>query len=84
MSDVPVIYRLIQAQQNEVKVLQNRPLLDLVPKEHVQCVGESGQSGVDHQLVLVLVCDQVEDEVERVFVDGEATVIKDDVSCFCV
>ena len=27
-------------------------------------------SGVDHQLVLVLVYDQVEDEVERVLVDG--------------
>ena len=39
------------------------------PKEHVRRVGESGQGDVDHQLILVLVYDQVEDEVERVFVD---------------
>ena len=46
------------------------PLPDLVLKEHVHGVGESGQGGVDHQLVLILVCDQIEDEVEGVLVDG--------------
>ena len=45
-------------------------------------VRESGQGGANHQLVLVLVRDQVEDEVQGVSVYGQPTVVKDDISCF--
>ena len=45
-------------------------------------VRESRQGGADHQLVLVLVRDQVEDEVQRVSIYGQPAVVKDDVSCF--
>lgn len=45
-------------------------------------VRESRQGGADHQLVLVLVCDQVEDEVQGMSVYGQPTVVKNDISCF--
>ena len=44
-------------------------------------VREGRQGRVNHQLVLVLVCDQVKDEVQGVFVYGQTAVVKDDISC---
>ena len=38
--NVPFVDRLVQAQQNEVEVLQDRPLFHLVPEEHVYRVRE--------------------------------------------
>ncbi len=79
--DAPVVDRLVQTEQYEVKVFEHAALLDLVPEEHVHRVRERDERGVQHELVLGRVADDVEDEVERVLVDRQVRVVQDDVAC---
>ena len=82
--NAPVVDSLVQTQQNEVEVLEHAALLDLVAEEHVHRVREGDERGVQHELVLGGVPDDVEDEVERVLVDRQVRVVQDDVACSCV
>jgi hypothetical protein len=44
--DVPFVYCLVEGEQDEIEVLQQRPLLDLVPEEHRHGVTECAQRGL--------------------------------------
>ncbi len=65
---VPVVYRLVQAENDAVQVLQHGPLLDLVSQEQVYRIHERGQRRVQHELVLQRSSQHVEYEVQRVLV----------------
>ena len=78
---LPVINRLVQAEEDKVQILEHSPLLDLVAEKQVYCIGEGDECTVQHELVFRGVADDVEDEVERVLVYRQMRVVQDDVAC---
>jgi hypothetical protein len=42
LSYIPFVYCLVKSQEDEIEILEECPLLDLVPEEHGDGVGERG------------------------------------------
>lgn len=77
----PVVDGLIEGEDDEVEVFEDGALLDLMPEEEGDRVVERREDGRQHQLVLAGWSDDVESEVDGLFVKDEAVVVQKNVAC---
>jgi hypothetical protein len=75
----PFVYCLVEAEHDEVEVLEDSSLFDLMPQQQAYRLKESIEHSVEHQLVLALGPDNIEGKVDRGLEEDEVGAVEENV-----